>query len=53
MHWSGLGIILLVAVFVGSIRLTESVPAEKYPGYADYQSTPPMLLPTPLSFAAR
>jgi len=52
-HWSGLGIVLLVAVFVGSIRLTESVSAEKYPGYADYQSTTPMLLPTPRSFAAR
>ena len=52
-HWSGLGIVLLVMVFVGSIRLTESVSAEKYPGYADYQSTTPMLLPTPRSFAAR
>ena len=53
LHWSGLGIILLVMVFVGSIWLTESVSAEKYPGYADYKSSTPMLLPMPRSFAAR
>lgn len=45
MHWTGLGIILLVALLIPSTRLTESLSAEKYPGYADYQARTPMFIP--------
>ena len=44
-HWTGLGFILLIALFIPSIRLTERISAEKYPGYADYQASTPVLIP--------
>ena len=53
LHWSGLGFIALLAVFLGSIRVTESVSADKYAGYGEYQSSTPMLLPTPRSLVGR
>ena len=45
LHWTGLGVIALTLVFMGSIRLTESISAAKYPGYRAYQATTPVLIP--------
>ena len=47
LHWSGLGFILLIPNFLGSIQLTESISAGKYPAYAEYQAKTPMLVPLP------
>ena len=44
-HWTGLGFILLSALFVGSIRLSESISADRYPPYRDYQAATPCLVP--------
>ncbi len=44
-HWTGLGFILLTALFVGSIRLTESISLGKYAAYSDYQATTPCVIP--------
>lgn len=44
-NWTGLGFLLLTPVFTGSIRLTESISAERYPSYAEYQATTPCLIP--------
>ena len=46
-NWTGLGFVLLTAVFVGSVRLTESISAERYPSYRDYQASTPALIPGP------
>ena len=47
LHWTGLGFILLTALFIPSTRLTESISAEKYPGYSAYQASTPALIPLP------
>ncbi len=47
LHWSGLGFIGLCLIFAGSIPLTESISASKYPGYSKYQETTPVLVPIP------
>ena len=47
LHWTGLGFILLIAQFLGAIRMTESISAGKYPAYAEYQAKTPMLVPLP------
>lgn len=47
-HWTGLGFLLLIALFQGSIRLTEEISSGKYPGYSDYQAAVPRLVPIPL-----
>jgi len=47
LHWTGLGFILLTALFIPSMRLTESISAEKYPGYSAYQASTPALIPLP------
>ena len=47
-HWTGLGFLLLIALFHGSIRLTEEISSGKYPGYSDYQAAVPRLVPIPL-----
>ena len=44
-NWSGLGLIALTLVFMGSIALTESISAAKYPGYRAYQAKTPALIP--------
>ena len=44
-HWTGLGFVLLTPVFAGSIRLTESISAERYPSYTAYQEATPCLIP--------
>ncbi|WP_428273907.1 DUF1295 domain-containing protein [Candidatus Palauibacter sp.] len=45
LHWTGLGFILLTALFIPSMRLTETISASKYPGYGDYQASTPALIP--------
>lgn len=45
LHWTGLGCIALSLIFAGSIPLTESISASKYPEYANYQKSTPMLFP--------
>lgn len=47
-HWTGLGFLLLIALFQGSVRLTEEISSGKYPGYANYQAAVPRLVPIPL-----
>ncbi|KAH8423293.1 DUF1295 domain protein [Aspergillus melleus] len=37
-QWTGLGIFGLFLIFQGSVRLTESISASKYPEYSDYQA---------------
>ena len=45
LHWTGLGCILLTLLFVGSIRLGESISLERYPAYGDYQASTPCVIP--------
>lgn len=47
-HWTGLGFLLLIALFQGSINLTEEISSGKYPGYSEYQATVPRVVPIPL-----
>ena len=44
-HWTGLGFILLTALLIPSMRLTESISAAKYPAYREYQASTPALIP--------
>ena len=44
-HWSGIGFILLIAVFFGSTRLAESISLQRYPSYREYQESTPKLIP--------
>ncbi len=44
-HWTGAGFVALTVLFVGSIRLSESISAEKYPTYRDYQASVPCIVP--------
>lgn len=47
-HWTGLGFLLLIALFQGSINLTEEISGGKYPGYSEYQAAVPRVVPIPL-----
>jgi len=44
-NFTALGGILLVLIFMGSTRLTESMSSQKYPGYAAYQQEVPKFIP--------
>lgn len=44
-HWTGLGCIALIALFAGSIPLTETISSSKYPDYETYKQSTPMLIP--------
>ena len=46
-HWTGLGVVTLAAQFIGVIRMTEEISAEKYPTYGEYQARTPVLVPLP------
>jgi len=52
-HWTGLGLLALTALFVGSIRLTEAISASKYPAWAEYRASVPCLVRLPWSGKAR
>lgn len=44
-HWSGLGFIFLMFIFLGSTRLGESISLDRYPSYRDYQASTPRFIP--------
>jgi steroid 5-alpha reductase family enzyme len=39
------GIVLLLAVFIGSTRFTEAITASKYPEYAEFQKSTSAVIP--------
>ena len=45
-NWSMMGSILLILLFQGSGRLTESITIKKYPKYVEYQQAVPLYLPS-------
>ncbi|MBU6244976.1 MAG: DUF1295 domain-containing protein [Actinomycetales bacterium] len=45
LQWSGIGVVLLTALFIGSTRLTEQISLSKYPEYADYQARTSPVIP--------
>ena len=47
LHWTGLGCIGLILLFIPSLRMTEELSAAKYPAYSDYQATTSVLIPLP------
>ncbi|WP_419554556.1 DUF1295 domain-containing protein [Candidatus Poriferisodalis sp.] len=48
-HWTGLGCVILVVLFLGSTQLTEKISSARYPGYSRYQAAVPMFIPNPLN----
>jgi steroid 5-alpha reductase family enzyme len=38
LQWTGLGVVSLLLIFQGSVRLTERITASKYPEYQEYQA---------------
>ncbi|KAF9886073.1 hypothetical protein FE257_012008 [Aspergillus nanangensis] len=38
LQWTGLGVLGYLLIFQGSVRLTESISASKYPEYCEYQA---------------
>ena len=47
LHWTGLGSIGLILLFIASVRMTERLSVAKYPSYRDYQATTSALVPLP------
>jgi steroid 5-alpha reductase family enzyme len=45
LQWTVAGIVLLLAVFVGSTRFTEAITASKYPEYAEFQKSTSAVIP--------
>jgi steroid 5-alpha reductase family enzyme len=45
LQWTVVGIVLLLAVFMGSTNFTESISRSKYPEYAEYQRTTSAVIP--------
>jgi steroid 5-alpha reductase family enzyme len=45
LDWTCLGIVLLLAIFIGSTRFTESITRSKYPEYAEYQRRTSAVIP--------
>lgn len=45
LQWTVAGIVLLLAVFIGSTNFTEAISKSKYPEYADYQRTTSPVVP--------
>ncbi|GMG13070.1 unnamed protein product [Aspergillus oryzae] len=37
-QWTGVGVLVLLMIFQGSTRLTESISSSKYPEYSEYQA---------------
>jgi steroid 5-alpha reductase family enzyme len=44
-NWTATDAVLLVLLFQGSTRFTESISLSKYPGYREYQKKVPALIP--------
>jgi steroid 5-alpha reductase family enzyme len=47
LHWSGIGALLLTALFAGSTAFTESISAAKYPEYSEYRRSTSPIVPLP------
>ena len=45
LQWTGIGVVLLTLLFIGSTRLTEQISLSKYPEYADYQRRTSAVIP--------
>jgi steroid 5-alpha reductase family enzyme len=45
LQWTVVGIVLLLAVFIGSTTFTESISRAKYPEYAEYQARTSAVIP--------
>lgn len=45
LQWTVVGIVLLLAVFLGSTSFTESISRSKYPEYAEYQARTSAIIP--------
>ncbi|GAA2091190.1 DUF1295 domain-containing protein [Pseudolysinimonas kribbensis] len=45
LDWTCLGIVLLLAIFIGSTRFTEAITRSKYPEYAEYQRRTSPVIP--------
>jgi steroid 5-alpha reductase family enzyme len=44
-QWSGLGAVVLTALFQGSTNMTEGISKSRYPAYAEYQRSTSRLIP--------
>ena len=53
MQWTSLGFIGLTLLFIPSLRMTESISGDRYPGYRDYQASTPALVPLPRTRRAK
>lgn len=47
LQWTGIGVVLLTLLFIGSTRLTEQISLSKYPEYAGYQACTSPIIPWP------
>ena len=47
LHWTGLGCVGLILLFIPSVRMTEQLSTARYPAYRDYQRTTSALIPLP------
>ncbi len=45
LQWTVAGVILLLAIFIGSTRFTEEISRSKYPEYAEYQAVTSAVIP--------
>lgn len=45
LDWTDLGVVLLLAIFIGSVRFTEQITRSKYPEYAEYQRRTSAVIP--------
>ena len=45
LQWTVAGIVLLLAVFIGSTNFTEAITKSKYPEYAAFQKTTSAVIP--------
>jgi len=45
LQWTVIGVLLLLAVFIGSTQFTEQISRSKYPEYADYQAVTSPVIP--------
>lgn len=46
-HVSGLGVVLLTALFIGSTAFTESISSSRYPSYQEYRTRTSAIVPWP------
>ena len=52
-HWTGLGCLALIVLFLCATRIGERVSSERYPGYGAYRAAVPMFVPNPFRFGRR